>query len=56
MSNSVKIYGYPEFKSKSEAIRALIKEGKLTNVQIAERLNCTQQHVFLVKKKMKEKT
>jgi hypothetical protein len=56
MANSVKIYGYPEFKSKSEAIRFLIKEGKLSNIQIIEKIGCTQQHIFLVKQKMKEKT
>ena len=52
MSIPIKIHGYDEFPSKSAGIRYLLEENKLATKEIKRRLNCTDQHIHLVKKKM----
>jgi len=54
-ANKIKLHNVEkEFASKSEAIRYLLKEGKLKKTQIAERLNVTNQQIYLAEKKIKE--
>ncbi len=52
MSQKIKIYGYPEFKSKSSAILQLLKDGKTTK-EIKEKIPyCREQEIYYVRKKI----
>jgi hypothetical protein len=47
------IFGYPqEFKSKTDAVLFLLKEGKLTQKQIMQKTNCSYQQIHTLKKKI----
>jgi len=54
MSKAIKIHGYEEFPSKSEAIRYLLDEGKLSTNEICNRLNCSHQHIYLARQSLKK--